>query len=148
MRILAEDSSSYAAVKTCAAKFKLDNDSTEYGHRSGRPKTSTTDEQVYKFHRMIWDDKRLTLYLIAKSIGISSASIYTVFTEILGISKVSAKCVLRILTSEHKSKTVDILWELLTCFQSNPKNFYRRWSSNWQCLFAKWCVDFFERLPV
>lgn len=53
--------------------------------RSG-PKTSTIDNQVDAIHRMVLDDRRLTVHQIIKSVGICSGSVSTFLTEILGMS--------------------------------------------------------------
>ena len=75
---------------------------------------------------MVLDDRDLTVKQIAKPIGISSGLIHTILTEILGMSKLSARWILRMLTPEYKLKRVDISRTLLTCFQVNPKSFHCR----------------------
>ena len=75
VQTLAEDSPSYATVKKWAAEFKQGRVSirvVEDDPRSGRPKSSTTDEQVDAIHRMVLDDRRLAVEQIAEFIGISS----------------------------------------------------------------------------
>ena len=93
VRIFAEDSPPYTTVKKWAAKFKSGRDSTEDDPQSGRPKTSTTDEQADAIHRIVLNDRCPTVQQIGKSIGMSSSSVHTVLTEILGMSKLSAKLV-------------------------------------------------------
>ena len=111
VQTLAEASPSYATVKKWAAEFRRGRNSTKDDPRSGRPKTSTSDEQVDAIHRMVSDDKCLTVQQIAKSIGISSGSVHTVLTENLGMSKLSARWVPKedktpISTGFKKSKMV------------------------------------------
>lgn len=65
-------------------------DSTEDDRRSGRLKTSTSDEQFYAIHLMVFKEGGLTVQYIAKSIGIGFVSVHTVLAEILGMSKMSA----------------------------------------------------------
>ena len=81
---------SYVIVKKWVAEFKWDRDNAD-DSRSGNPKTSTTDEQVNAIHRMVLDDRRLPIQLIADAMRISSVSIHTVWTEILGMNKISSK---------------------------------------------------------
>ena len=57
---------------------------------------------------MILDAIRLTVQHIAKSIGISSSWANTVLTEILVMSKLTERYVLRMLTPEHKLKTLTV----------------------------------------
>lgn len=58
--VLADDTPSYAIWKNWAAEFKQGVDSTEDDPWSGRPKTSTTEEQVDVIHLL--DDRHLTLH--------------------------------------------------------------------------------------
>lgn len=68
-------------VNKSAEEFKWGRDGTKDDPRSNRPKLSTIDEQVDAFHRMVLDDRRLSVEKIAKSIGISSGSVHTVLTS-------------------------------------------------------------------
>ena len=79
-------------------EFKWVRDSTENDPLPSHPKNSTTNEKVDAIYYIILDDKCLTVWQIAKSVGLSSGSVDTVLTEILGMSKLSARCVPRILT--------------------------------------------------
>ena len=115
VHILYEDSPFDAAVKKWSAEFKLDRDSTEEDHQSGSSKVLTIYEQVGTTQLMVLDDKHLTVQQMANSIGISSGSVQTLLTEILGMSKLSARWI-----------RVDISRILLNCYQANPKNFHRR----------------------
>lgn len=114
VQTLAEDT---LLIQLWATEFKSDRNSTKDPY----PKTSTTDEQIDTIHRMVLDDSHLTVQQIAKSIGISSGSVHTVLTEILEISKFSARLVPRMLTSEQKLKRVVISRTILTCFQADPE---------------------------
>lgn len=70
-------------MKKWAADFKQGRVSTENDLQLGCPKTSTTADQVDTIHPMDLDDGCLIVQQITKSIGISSGSVHTVFTEIL-----------------------------------------------------------------
>ena len=84
VQTLAEDFPSYATVKKWDTEYKRGRVSIEDDPRSGRPKTSTTDEQVDTIHRMVLDDRRLTVEQIAKNTDISSGSGHRVLYDILG----------------------------------------------------------------
>ena len=102
VQTLGEDSPSYSTIKKWAAEFKRGRDSTEDDPRSGRPKTPTTDEQVDAIHRMVWDDRRLTVQQMAKTTGTSAGSVHASLTDTLGMSKLSARWEPRMLTPEQK----------------------------------------------
>ncbi len=56
VQVLAKDVSFYATVKKWAAKFKRVRNSADDVPRSGRRKTSNTDEEINAIHRMVFDD--------------------------------------------------------------------------------------------
>ena len=89
VQIFDEDSPSNAIVKKWGAEFKLGRDNKEDDLRLGRPETSTLIIKLMPF--MVLDKRRFTDQLIAKSIGISSDSVHTVWTRILAMSKRSAR---------------------------------------------------------
>ena len=75
VQIFTVDSPSYATVKKWAAEFKRCRDNTEDDPGSGHSKTSTSDEQADAIHCIPWDDRRLTVQQITKSICFSSSSL-------------------------------------------------------------------------
>ena len=86
-------------MKKWVAGLKRCRDSTEDDPRSNRPKTSTTDEQVDVIHRMVLNDRRRTVKRVANPKNFSSGSVDTGFNLILGMSKLSATWVSRMLTT-------------------------------------------------
>ena len=85
-------------MKKWAAEFKRMRESIEDDARSGRPKNATTDENVEIFHNLVICDRRRDLRSIASEVGISFGAVQTIPTDILGMSKVSARWVPRMLT--------------------------------------------------
>ena len=109
VQILSEDSLSSVTVKKWAIEFEQDKDHIEIDSWSGCPKTSTTDEYVDGIFLMVLEDRHLTPQQIAKAIGISFASVYTLLTEILGMSKLSVTWVPRMPIPEQKLKRLTFL---------------------------------------
>lgn len=72
-------------MRKCSAESNRNRGSTEDYALLGRPKTSTTDEQVDTINRMVWDGRRLTVQQRVMSIGISSGLVHTVITDILAM---------------------------------------------------------------
>jgi transposase len=91
VKTLDDDSPSYSTIKRWAADFKRGRESIEDDPRSGRPKTSTTDDQVEAIHRTVLDDRRLSIRQIANIVGVSYGSVQSALTDILGMSKLSAR---------------------------------------------------------
>ena len=88
---LGEDAPSFATVKRWVAEFKRGRESVEDEPRSGRPRTSTTDENVTIIHDMIMEDRRLSTRVIAARAGISQERADHILRNELEMSKVSAR---------------------------------------------------------
>lgn len=73
--------------------------SSGVGQQSSNVKTSTIDKQVDAIHL---DCRQVTVQKIAKSTYISAGSVHTMVIDILGMSKLSARWVPRMLVTEHK----------------------------------------------
>ena len=108
METLGKESPSYSTVK----KWLLNlGGSIEDDERSGRPKEATTDENVEIVHSLVMCDRRRNLRDIASEVGISFGAVQSILTDILGMSKVSARWVPRMLTEDQKRSSIflDIL---------------------------------------
>ena len=92
--------SPYSTVKKWAAEFKRGRESIEDDAGSGRPKDTTTDENVKIVHNLVMCDRRRDLRSIASEVGISFGAVQTILTDILGMSKVSARWVQGMLTGD------------------------------------------------
>ena len=57
----------------------------EDDHRSGRPSTSRTDENVERVGQKVRSDRRLTVRMIADELGITSERVWRFITEDLGM---------------------------------------------------------------
>ena len=66
--------------------------------RSWNPEEATTDTNVELVHSPIMCDRRRNLCDTARQIGKNSGTVHSILTDILGMSKVSARWVPRILT--------------------------------------------------
>ena len=86
-----------------AGRESIDDD-----QRSGHPKDTSTDENVEIIHNLVMCDRRRDLQSIASEVDISFGVVQTILTDILGMSKVSARWVPRMLTDDQKRSWVDI----------------------------------------
>ena len=94
--------------------------------RTGRPKSCTTPEIINKVHDIVLEDRRLKMSEIVKPVSISDERVHQILTEELGMKKLSARWVLRLLTSDHKCMQIQAFQECLDCFKKNPKDFIHR----------------------
>ena len=71
-------------------------------------------------------DRRRDLRSIARVVGISFWTVQSILTDILGMSKVSARWVPRMLTDDQKMTLLDIFRYFLSCYEDDPGNFIER----------------------
>ena len=70
--------------------------------RSGRPSTSSGNENIDRVRYLALSDRRLTVRMIAEDLGLVKSSVRTILTEHLEMKKVCAKIVPKLLTPEQK----------------------------------------------
>ena len=86
-------------------RFKKFKDGREYvgvDPKSGRPSTAKTQENVQKVARIVRGDRRLSIRAISEITNINKESVRHILHDDLGMRKVCAKVVPKILTPEQK----------------------------------------------
>jgi len=95
--------------------YKLFQDGREDANdepRSGRPSTSTTDENVQAVKKIVLENRRITIREVAEDVGISLGSCHEIFSNVLGMSRVSAKFVPKLLNFDQ-NKLLDFPLQLV-----------------------------------
>lgn len=123
---LKESAPSFSTVKKWAAEFKRGRTSIQDDERTGRPKTVVTDQIVSKIHNAILDDRRLKVREIAEAVNISIDRVHHILRDVLGMRKLTARWVPRLLTVDQKRIRLNISQECLDLFKRNPTEFLRR----------------------
>ena len=85
--------------------------------RSGRPKTATIDENIAEVHQMVLDDRRIKVREIAEVMNMSKERVCHIFNQHLGMRKLSARWVTRLLTMNQKRVRKDISNALMAQFR-------------------------------
>lgn len=124
--VYGDSSPSMATVKNWFNEFQRGRTSVFDDPRPGAPKTATTDDNVTKVHDLVLADRRLKVREIAETVGISKDRVGHIMHEILGMRKLSARWVPRLLTADNKRNHETTSQHCLTLFRSNPKEFLRR----------------------
>ena len=125
VKALRDNAPKYTTVKKWVAEFKRGRQSTEDDPRSGRPKETTSQEQINSVHEAVLAD-RSTVQNLAETCGISVGSVHSILTDSLHTKKLSTRWVPRKLTVDQKRRRVDTSKELLRLYQQNPDNFLAR----------------------
>ena len=90
-------------------RFQDGREDVEDDERPGRPSTSTTDENVEKVKAMVMNDRRITIREVADDVCISIGSCHEIFLNVLGMKRVAAKFVPKLLNFEQKQRPKTIL---------------------------------------
>ena len=94
-------------------EFKEGRESAKDLQRSGRPRTSITEDHVAAVQTAVEKNRRVTIDAIAEEVGISHGSLHAILTNNLRLSKLSARWVPRQLRPEHKLQRIECALNLL-----------------------------------
>nr|CAI5864484.1 unnamed protein product [Callosobruchus analis] len=97
--------------------------SIEDQHRSGRPSTSRSDENVKKINALIREDRRRTIDQLCEMSGTSWSSVQRILSEDLHMRRVAAKFVPRLLTGEQRERRLRACLELQDQLKEDPEFF-------------------------
>ncbi|UYV84861.1 hypothetical protein LAZ67_X003748 [Cordylochernes scorpioides] len=88
--------------------------------RSRRPSTSTTDEKINEVEKIILADHRITFREVAEDLNISIGSCHSIFINDLGMRRVAAKFVQKLLNCDQKQHRMNIANEMLDSVRDDP----------------------------
>ncbi|UYV70285.1 hypothetical protein LAZ67_7002374 [Cordylochernes scorpioides] len=80
---------------------------------AGRPSTSTTNEKINEVEKMILANRRITVREVAEDLNISIGSCHSIFINDLGMRRVAAKLVPKLLNCDQKQHRMNIAYEML-----------------------------------
>ena len=101
-------------------RFKEGREEVEDDHRSGRPSTSRTNENVERVRQKVWSHRRLTVRMIPDELNMNSERVWRIITEDLGMSKICAKIVPRLLKEGQKEQRVQECQDILEQLDTEP----------------------------
>ena len=117
----------FETVYNWANEFKRGCTFTKDQNRSGRPVEVTTPEMIDKIQDMILSDQRIKVRKIVETTGISQDTVFSILHKKLGVKKISARWVSRLLSEENKRNRVVDSEAILALFRRNPDEFLRRY---------------------
>ena len=101
-------------------RFREGREDVEDDPKSGRPKTSRTNENVKHVREKVRSDRRLTVRMIADELSMNSERVWRIITEDLGMRKVCAKMVPRLLNDGQKENRVQVCQDILKQLEITP----------------------------
>jgi len=104
---------SRANVYRWYARFRDGREDVKDDAKSGRPSTARTDKNVESVRRLLTEDRRITLKMIADRLNIGKETVRRIVTEDFGKRKICARFVPHALTTEQKQERVVYCQDLL-----------------------------------
>ena len=101
-------------------RFREGREDVENDPKSGRPTTSRTNENVERVREKVRSDRRLTVRMIADELSMNSERVWRIITEDLGMRKVCAKMVPRLLNDGQKENRVQVCQDILKQLEITP----------------------------
>lgn len=119
------DKCSRALVFKWHERFRSGRESIEDDHRCGRPAV-VKRSAVGKVRDLVMADRRVTVSMIAKEVGVACSTVHEILTVELGMSKVSARWVPRLLTDSEKDQRARCSRAFLTRYETDGAAFLDR----------------------
>lgn len=107
-------------IKEWYNRFKDGRLSVESEPRSGRPSTSKNDAIIDQVRNLVMQNRRITIRELVDEVSISFGSIQSILTDDLGLRRVSAKFVPKLLTFEQKNLRLEIAQDMLETVNGDP----------------------------
>ncbi|XP_060518460.1 protein GVQW3-like [Cylas formicarius] len=97
-----------------AKRFREGRESVEDDSREGAPSTSRTAQNVDRLRVRVLGDRRVSLRMLGDELGINKETIRQMLHEDLGMRKVCAKMVPKVLTVEQKELRLTICEDMIS----------------------------------
>lgn len=107
-------------------RFRSGRDDVADEPRSGRPSTSVCEENIDAVRNLIEEDRRITTDLVADTLNISVGSAYIFLVENLGLSKLSARWVPKLLRPDQQQTGAGLSTAILNKWDEDPEAFLDR----------------------
>jgi histone-lysine N-methyltransferase SETMAR len=121
---LGNSSPSLVTVSKWVNEFKRGRESLVDDPHSGRPKTATNSDMVEKVHKIVLEDCRLKVRQIAEMIDIPLEHVHHILIEDLGMKKLSARWVPRLLSEYQKQARVTMCTSNRRRLRRNRADFF------------------------
>lgn len=107
---------SYETVRSWFARFRSGDESLQDRHRSGRPATACTTDNIDAVRELVMEDRRISYNRLQAQLGIGRSAIQSILHEHLQMKKIQAKFVPHQLTARQREARVDFSQMMLRTF--------------------------------
>lgn len=119
--VYGDSSPSFTTIKDWSKLFRWGRESLEDDPREGGPVTVTTGENVKLVEEVVLSDRRLKTKEIAAQTGISKTSVLRILHDHLGMTKISARWVPKLLSAVQKQRRVECCQQFLELSREDQK---------------------------
>ena len=103
-----DESMGITQIKEWYRRFKNGRISVDSDPRFGRPSLTTTPANIERVRLAIEGDRRLTVRELKNDLGIPETTVWEILNKILGMTRVCAKFIPKLLTTEQKDLRSEI----------------------------------------
>ena len=101
-------------------RFKEGREDVEDDSMSGRPSSSRIEVNVERVKQIVRGDHRLNVRMIASQLDMKKDNVWKITTEDLGMRKVCAKMVPRLLNDDQKERRMQMCQDIFKQLQNEP----------------------------
>ena len=105
-------------------RFQDGRQNVQSDERSGRPVTSKTETNIADVRSAVRENRRIIVRELSEDLHVSYGSVQSILTEDLGMRRVSAKFVPKLLSADEKENCLSAAQDLLD-YAENDENFLK-----------------------
>ena len=117
---------SYSTIARWSSEYKRGRRSIQDSPKTGRPADIGTEENITRVQKMIEKDPRLTIDQIGAKTKISHGTVHKILNDELGLTKISARWVPKMLSNDDKANRTEISRRNLDRMNNDPEKFFDR----------------------
>ena len=100
--------------------FEKGREEVEDDPKTGRPSTTRTDKNIIRVKQLVRSDRRLTVRMISDELSLNREPVRTILLHNLGMRKVYAKMVPKILSEDQKQNRIKFCEDMLEKIKDDP----------------------------
>ena len=124
-QVYGDDAMSRTRVFEWHKRFANGREDVEDDPKSGRPSSTRTDENIVRVNELVRSDRRLTVRMMAETLNVNRESVRSILVEDLGMRKLCAKMVPKVLSADQKEHRVNVCQDWLQTITDDPEFFDR-----------------------